>query len=287
LRNYGVEGQIGLESTPDDYVAKLVSVFKEVGRVLKADGTLWLNLGDSYASAWACSRRNVIGNPSLAKGKRADRPNRLVSGLKEKDLIGIPWRVALALQADGWYLRSDIIWAKPNPMPESVLDRPTRSHEYLFLLTKKSRYFYDAEAVREPVASTPYDVRRMKEGRKRTGQTDTNLATNDRSNIGRNPKVGDGDHRNLRSVWTVTTAPFSGAHFAVFPPKLILPCILAGSKPGNLVLDPFCGSGTTGAVAVPRGRRFVGIELNPEYVRIAEARITEATKQGSLLGEEI
>ena len=239
LRDYGVDGQIGLEQTPEAYVAELVEVFRGVRRVLRDDGTVWLNLGDSYnayngnrgASKGAANCKHHEIMPALPKGNGLTVP-----ALKNKDLIGIPWRVAFALQADGWYLRQDIIWHKPNPMPESVKDRCTKAHEYIFLLSKSAKYYCGMEAVKEPVTS-------------------------------KNPPIGnctDGK-RNLRSVWTVTTKPYKGAHFATFPPALIEPCVLAGAPHGGVVLDPFMGAGTTGVVALQNERRFVGIELNPVY----------------------
>ncbi len=218
------DSQLGLEATPEEFVANMVDVFREVKRVLRSDGTCWVNLGDSYASAWSMpgDRRNIVGQEGLASGKRADRPNRLVGGLKEKDLVGIPWRVAFALQADGWYLRSDIVWSKLNPMPESVTDRPTKSHEYVFLITKSARYYYDAEAVRESVQSgSQTSVRVDRQGPRDDPQEQ---------------RVGSGERqgqslagRNLRSVWHLATAPYPGAHFATFPPKLVEPCIKAGA----------------------------------------------------------
>jgi DNA modification methylase len=262
LRDYGVNGQIGLEQTPDAFVAELVAVFREARRVLRDDGTLWLNLGDSYASKFACERRNVIGAGSPDPSVR--RANRLF-GLKEKDLIGIPWRVAFALQADGWYLRQDIIWAKPNPMPESVRDRCTKAHEYLFLLSKEPRYYYDAEAIAEDV--TVGGGRGLPSG-------DYSAGTG-RNDGGRHLSGGfpTGETRNRRSVWTVATQPFSGAHFATFPPDLIEPCIMAGCPVGGTVLDPFGGAGTTGLVADRLQRNAVLIELNPAYADMARERI--------------
>jgi DNA modification methylase len=225
LRDYGVDGQIGLEATPDDFVARMVDVFSEVRRVLRSDGTCWVNMGDSYASAWVCNRRNVVGNGSLESGKRADRPNRLVGGLKEKDLVGMPWRLAFALQASGWWLRSDVIWNKPNPMPESVTDRPTKSHEYVFLLTKAERYFYDAEAIKE-ATTQPLGVPRL------TGQHKADaggFTTNGTGNSSLGSNQGEAS-RNKRSVWTIATSPFPEAHFATFPPELPEICILAGTS---------------------------------------------------------
>ncbi len=260
LRDYGVEGQLGLEPTPDAYVAAMVDVFREVRRVLADDGTLWLNLGDSYAGSWGNysgqnrgngTQREVV-NGSLSSpawdGREKERPaaSRKLDGIKPKDLVGIPWMVAFALRADGWYLRSDIIWSKPNPMPESVTDRPTKAHEYIFLLSKSAKYYYDAKACAEPTVN--------------------NLMS--RYHNGDAPTT-----RNRRSVWHIATHPYKGAHFATFPPALIEPCILAGSAPGDIVLDPFLGSGTTLAVAKQHGRNGIGCELNPEYVSLAQQRI--------------
>jgi DNA modification methylase len=274
LRDYGHDGQIGLEQTPEEYVAAMVEVFRCVRDVLADDGTLWLNLGDTYASAWVCNRRNVVGSGSMENGKRENRPNRLVNGLKEKDLIGIPWRVAFALQADGWYLRQDIIWHKPNPMPESVTDRCTKAHEYVFMFSKKPRYYFDHEAIKEPLA--PSSVARLAQPTlaQQTGSTRVPGKTN-----GNMKAVVNGETRNRRSVWTVTTKPYKGAHFATFPMELIEPCILSGSKFGDVVLDPFMGSGTTAAVSIKHGRKYLGCELNPQYDHLQQERI-EA--QGSL-----
>jgi DNA modification methylase len=275
LRDYGVEGQIGLEQTPDEYVAKLVDVFREVRRVLRDDGTLWLNLGDSYAGGNSTGKWRE--GSARADGKvRGDgatsRRNRngigAVSGCKPKDLIGIPWRVAFALQADGWYLRQDIIWNKPNPMPESVRDRCTKAHEYIFLLSKSERYYFDSEAVKEEAL---HPTVRHKSTRKTKAQEAAFLG-NAPTNLGRCGTAEDG-MRNRRSVWTVATEPFKGAHFAVFPPSLIEPCILAGCPKGGTVLDPFGGSGTTGLVADRLGRNAVLIELNPEYAEMARRRV--------------
>ncbi|MFD1444290.1 DNA-methyltransferase [Thermoactinomyces vulgaris] len=274
LRDYGVEGQIGLESTPDEYVEKMVGIFREVRRVLRDDGTLWLNLGDSYATNTSAGNKK-FGNSAFNKNRpsreQTKTPKKTIpNGLKQKDLVGIPWRVALALQADGWYLRSDIIWHKPNAMPESVKDRPTKAHEYIFLLSKSPKYYYDADAIKEPLsAATVSDFKRRKNlNNKGThGGVRADLA---RSRADYIPKDGK---RNKRTVWSVNTRAFKGAHFAVFPPDLIEPCILAGSPEGGLVLDPFFGSGTTGLVARQNGRDFVGIELNPEYIEIARERL--------------
>lgn len=266
LRDYGVDGQIGLEPTPDAYVAKMVEVFREVRRVLRDDGTLWVNLGDSY-NTYAANRGPAAGVnktvhealPVVPKGHGLT-----VKGIGNKQLLGIPWRVAFALQADGWYLRQDIIWHKPNPMPESVRDRCTKAHEYIFLLSKSPRYFFDAEAISEPAVGAPSG---NKERKKATERGCPNEGT--ASGV---PRDG-GETRNRRSVWTVSTKPFKGAHFATFPPALIEPCILAGCPEGGTVLDPFGGAGTTGLVAKRNGRNAILLELNPEYAAMAKERI--------------
>jgi len=270
LRDYGHDGQMGLEQTPDEYVAGMVEVFRAVARVLRTDGTLWLNLGDSYAGGGGGNYGAGLSVQvhKAHPGSGSNKP-RTPHGLKPKDLCGIPWRVAFALQADGWYLRSDIIWAKPNPMPESVTDRPTKGHEYLFLLAhpeSKGRYFYDADAARE-AATEPHGFNGSR-GR----QTHKTGAGGDRNDAGRGATPGTG-YRNKRTVWTIPTQPFPGAHFAVMPPALVIPCVKAGSPVGGLVLDPFAGAGTVGVVAAGHGRRFVGCELSPEYAALAEARI--------------
>jgi site-specific DNA-methyltransferase (adenine-specific)/site-specific DNA-methyltransferase (cytosine-N4-specific) len=232
LRDYGVEGQIGAENCLDDYVADLVSVFREVGRVLRDDGTLWLNIGDSYTSGNRGWRDSDKKNPARGMSYRPANPD----GLKDKDLIGIPWKIAFALQADGWYLRADIVWNKPNCQPESVRDRPTRSHEYVFLLSKNADYYYDHEAVKEPTTEP-------------------------------------GKLRNRRSVWSLNTESSKEAHFAMFPPRLVKLCMEAGSPSGAAILDPFFGAGTVGVVALQHGRSCVGIELKPDYAEIARNRI--------------
>lgn len=270
LRDYGEPGQLGLEPTPDEFVKALVAVFLEVRRVLANDGTFWLNLGDSYArspakggSGPSGKNRDYYGN-NYGNARGAEVPE----GLKPKDLIGIPWRVAFALQADGWYLRQDIIWSKPNPMPESVSDRCTKSHEYIFLLSKSPRYYFDSESVKEPVAAS--SVARLSQ----SGLV--NQAGSDRvpgKTNGPMRAVGNGETRNRRSVWSVTTKPFKGAHFATFPPDLIEPCILAGCPVGGTVLDPFGGSGTTAGVALKLGRKAVLCELNAEYAALMGERI--------------
>ena len=264
LRDYGVDGQLGLEETPAAYVAKLVGVFREVRRVLRDDGTVWLNLGDSYAGAGYSNHYNTGG---AQRGEGDKQRHLLGTGTPNKQLLGIPWRVAFALQDDGWILRSDIIWAKSNPMPESVKDRPTKAHEYIFLLAKQPRYYYDADAVREDLARPELITRK-----RRVGPTAAR-PVGERNDQGRIVDYANPAGRNRRSVWTVSTTPYKGAHFAVFPPKLIEPCVLAGCPEGGVVLDPFAGSGTTGEVAIKHGRRFVGIELNPEYIKLAEARL--------------
>jgi DNA modification methylase len=271
LRDYGHDGQIGLESTPDEFVAKLVTVFREVRRVLRDDGTLWLNLGDSYARQGG--REST--QPRHWDGRQADAgamdSTRHASdiGLKPKDLIGIPWRVAFALQADGWWLRQDIIWHKPNPMPESVRDRCTKSHEYIFLLSKSANYFYNYEAVMEPVAESTVERLSQPTLEKQAGSNRVPFKAN-----GPMKAVGGMDERNRRSVWTINTQPYKGAHFATFPTEIPQVCILAGTKAGDTVLDPFGGSGTTGAVALELGRSAVLCELNPEYGKLIHERCT-------------
>ena len=265
LRDYGHDGQIGLEQTPEAYVAEMVAVFGEVRRVLADDGTLWLNLGDSYAG----SGKGPAGNLGATNNERhLEHVHSAIvpDGLKHKDLVGIPWRVAFALQADGWWLRQDIIWAKPNPMPESVTDRCTKAHEYLFLLTKSARYYYDAAAIAEPSMNLGATVIRF--GGSKYGDSDDPKHATKSGNL-----YTDSGTRNRRSVWTIATKPFAGAHFAVMPMALAEPCILAGSKPDVLILDPFAGSGTVGVAALRHGRNFVGVELNSEYAAIAESRI--------------
>jgi DNA modification methylase len=276
LRDYGHEGQIGLEPTPDEFVAKLVAVFREVRRVLRDDGTLWLNLGDSYCSTAPGTKGDKLRQTGIFSGVKDDRASayqkqrpQTPAGLKPKDLIGIPWRVAFALQADGWYLRQDIIWAKPNPMPESVTDRCTKSHEYIFLLSKNERYYFDHEAIKEPLAES--SLPRLKQNiAEQVGTTRHIGKTNGNFKAQGNLETG---LRNKRSVWTVTTKPYKGAHFATFPPDLITPCVLAGAPPEGVVLDPFMGSGTTAMVAMTHGRQYVGCELNPEYGPLQEERI--------------
>jgi len=271
LRDYGHDGQIGLETTPEAYVGRMVEVFREVRRVLREDGTLWLNLGDSYAANKAARTRVQSGDANRPCAEATLLPAvSLPSGLKPKDLVGIPWLVAFALQADGWWLRQDIIWHKPNPMPESVTDRCTKAHEYVFLMAKSQRYYYDAAAISEP-ALTAGDIggftpnAAIASGKKPSGNM---IAERGKAYI--RPET-----RNRRSVWTVCTKPYSGAHFAVMPPDLVKPCILAGCPEGGVVLDPFMGSGTVAAVAQDAGRRAIGIELNPEYCNLIAKRFKQ------------
>ena len=270
LRDYGHDWQIGLEQTPDEYVAQMVSVFREVRRVLREDGTLWLNLGDSYAAQGGAhggredNQRGVGAKRLHMEGAGDQMARRAPSGVKPKDLLGIPWRVAFALQADGWYLRSDIIWHKPNPMPESVTDRPTKAHEYVFLLTKSARYYYDAGAIAEDSV--------VPAGRVMAFGSPSQVGTL-RGDVGR-VRVDDGT-RNARTVWPIATQPYKGAHFATMPPTLAERCIKAGTKAGDTVLDPFGGAGTTGLVADRLGRDAILCELNPSYADLARARIKD------------
>lgn len=266
LRDYGHEGQIGLEETPEQFIAELVEVFRCVRDVLADDGTLWVNIGDSYNNirSQMGPGQAVHGRDKL-NGKPAEKSKRRGwDGYKEKDLIGIPWMLAFALRADGWYLRQDIIWHKPNPMPESVTDRCTKAHEYVFLLSKGPRYFYDHESMKEPAVCD-----RMRGPALHPDQKSTN------GNGGLSRREPQ-ETRNRRSVWSIATRPYKGAHFATFPPALIEPCILAGSRPGDTVLDPFMGSGTTAEVAILHNRRWIGCELNPEYKPLQDARIDAA-----------
>lgn len=299
LRDYGHAGQIGQEKSPEEFVAALVSVFREVRRVLKDDGTLWLNLGDSYAGSGTGQGPNGSCDPKQPKlnGMKVEVPD-LPDGLKAKDLVGIPWRVAFALQADGWWLRQDIIWHKPNPMPESVTDRCTKAHEYIFLLSKSARYFYDAEAIAEAVAESSIErlsrpnlenqAGSLRVPGKTNGPMKAVLRKREKGNgesavdtkmRGYGSCCGVTEKRNKRSVWTVTTKPYREAHFATFPPELVRPAILAGCPRGGTVLDPFGGSGTTGEVAEQEGRHSILCELNPKYVELIEKR----TAQGGLL----
>lgn len=263
LRDYGVPGQIGQETTPEEYIGKLIQVFREVRRVLRPDGTLWLNIGDSYTSGGRKTRDHDKKLPARAANQRPNTPG----GMKPKDLMGIPWALAFALRSDGWYLRQDIIWHKPRCIPESVRDRCTRSHEYIFLLSKSERYFFDADAIKEPAAEST-KIRMAQDIQCQAGSFRQPGKTNGPLKPG-----GDGETRNKRSVWSVCPAYYKGAHFAVYPEGLVEPCVLAGYPEGGTMLDPFMGSGTTGVVAKRLRRNFIGIELNPEYREMALARI--------------
>lgn len=293
LRDYGQPDQIGLEPTPDEFVAAMVTVFREVRRVLRDDGTVWLNLGDTYAQhkgGTAPPAQTVAGGVRGVGGEKERRGQKggynatrdpTAHGLKHKELMGIPWRVAFALQADGWYLRQDIIWAKPNPMPESVKDRCTKAHEYIFLLSKSPNYYFDNVAIQEAATgdlrpAPQYEGRGQHvEGRKRRGVPPQHAGyeSSDQSGL---DAVGRGGFRNRRSVWTIATKPFKGAHFATFPPALIEPCVLAGAPLGGIVLDPFGGAGTTGLVAETLGRDSFLVELNPEYAAMIVKRLAGA-----------
>ena len=275
LRDYGTPGQIGMEETPEKYIEKLVLVFREVWRVLRADGTLWINIGDSYATS------SGPQPPTNTRNSKGHTEKRVPEGYKRKDLIGIPWLLAFALQKDGWYLRQDIIWHKTNAMPENVRDRCVKSHEYIFLLSKSARYYFDAAAISEPVTGESTKRYLACEGQqeiffgwKKYG-ADCSEETRTKSGKAYRPKP----YRNKRDVWSVATAGFKGAHFATFPEKLVEPCVLAGSPPGGMVLDPFAGSGTTGVVAKRLGRDFIGVEINPEYKKLAENRIAAAAAE--------
>lgn len=298
LRDYGVDGQIGLEQTPEEYITKLVEIFREVKRVLRDDGTLWVNIGDSYAGsgkgAWknkTAQKESYVPDPDSPQIKMP----KTFDGCKPKDLIGIPWMLAFALRADGWYLRQDIIWEKPNCMPESVKDRCTKSHECIFLLSKRPHYYFDAEAISEPIAGSStkrylQNLEAQKGSDRQQGKTNgptkaalprfggnkykslKNYPDSDKFRTKSGEIYTPTARRNKRDVWTVATRPFKGAHFAVFPPELISPCVLAGSPKGGIVLDPFFGSGTTGEVAQSFGREFIGIEINADYCQMASAR---------------
>lgn len=312
LRDYGVAGQLGLEKTPEEFISNMVLVFEEVRRVLKSEGTLWLNIGDSYASSGKnrteaqATKNTTLSGSFETQTAILKQQNKITGELKPKDLVGIPWMLAFALRSAGWYLRSDIIWAKKNCMPESVTDRPTKSHEYIFLLTKSGKYYYDQEAIKEPAI---YDVDGTGTASRKARQKEDNKSVPTRINSGIRPagfkdseKI-NGKHsdkqrghsrrhngfndrwdkmtheeqrtgmRNKRDVWTVAPAQFPEAHFATFPEELILPCVLAGSPKGGLILDPFMGAGTTALVAMSHGRDFIGFELNPAYITIAEKRL--------------
>jgi DNA modification methylase len=278
LRDYGHEGQIGLEQTPEQYITAMVEVFRCVRDVLSDDGTLWVNIGDSYArTAGDDSTKQTDGGLKTGRtGKSAQLfkkgNNRPPEGIKAKDLIGIPWMLAFALRADGWYLRQDIIWHKPNPMPESVRDRCTKAHEYIFLLSKSERYYYDHTAILEDAKWERWGDQTVVKEQQGTAKWIGNKSKAELQAIGK---------KNRRSVWTVATRPYKGAHFATFPPALIEPCILAGSRAGDIVLDPFMGSGTTAAVALQYGRQYLGCELNPEYGPLQQERIKQAEPEVS------
>tara|TARA_R110002126_G_scaffold176851_1_gene325705 strand:- start:275 stop:1252 length:978 start_codon:yes stop_codon:yes gene_type:complete len=265
LRDYGHDGQIGLEETPEQYIKAMVEVFRCVWDVLEDDGTLWLNIGDSYNGSGGQGTKPNIMSKEAAEGRGGKAIK--VDGIKPKDLIGIPWMLAFALRADGWYLRQDIIWHKPNPMPESVQDRCTKAHEYIFLLSKSQKYYYDIEPIREPIKdSCDATIRAI--ARTRAGPVDIG---NGAEMVER--KYDEVKGANKRSVWNVATRPYKGAHFATFPPALITPCVLAGAPAGGVVLDPFMGSGTTAAVAIAHGRNYLGCELNPAYKELQDERI--------------
>ena len=264
-----VDNQIGLEETPDEYIDRLVTVFREVKRVLRDDGTLWLNIGDSYCGTGDNGNYKDPKNPEGRNGQAVAK-NKRIDGIKSKDMIGIPWMLAFALRADGWYLRQDIIWHKPNPMPESVKDRCVKSHEYIFLFSKKPRYFFDYKAIQEESKWNGKDKRSGKgrisyDGKRTEGGVEKTKA--------QQSFVSIAGRRNKRDVWRIATRPYKEAHFATFPEQLIEPCILAGSRPNGIVLDPFFGSGTTGVVAEKFGRRYIGIELNEEYIELAKKRL--------------
>lgn len=288
LRDYGIDGQIGLEDTPEKYVQRMVEVFREVRRVLKSEGTVWLNVGDSYAAQRGGTHQPAetlaggkggytedgdIVNRGRAAGYNPTR-NAKAIGLKHKDLIGIPWMLAFALRADGWYLRQDIIWHKPNPMPESVKDRCTKSHEYIFLLTKSPKYYFDSEAIKEPAISQKGSANKKRKPR----------PTSDilhKGNQSGNVPYGKSELKNKRDVWIINTKPFKGAHFATFPEALVLPCLLAGCPEGGVAMDPFAGAATVGVVCKKHKRNFVGIELNPEYAAMGEERIAHTPEPDS------
>ncbi|MFV7463052.1 DNA-methyltransferase [Pseudomonas shirazica] len=338
LRDYGVDGQIGLEASPREFIESLVAVFREVRRVLRDDGTIWVNMGDSYAGSWGAHGRDDMGlgfsslsaRQIAASARKKKQANH--GGFKPKDLMGMPWRLAFALQDDGWYLRQDIVWAKPNPMPESVRDRCTKAHEYLFLLSKSPKYFFNQDAIREPANLTGKgSASTFRGGAYVDGSTFDNSnggartvsgnvvprnngvgwghgtdkparqreRVSKRNSFARETKYSSGEHgqtgqhrpgredidydttRNKRSVWTVATNGFKGAHFATFPPELIRPCVLAGSPRGGMVLDPFGGAGTTALVAMQEGRQSVICELNPEYAALARQRLDTAWIEGA------
>ena len=278
LRDYGHEGQIGLEETPEDYIKAMVEVFRCVWDVLEDDGTLWLNIGDSYFNTRPGNGGKCVlpgAGKSMTQGRYHDAKRDFSeTNIKPKDLIGIPWALAFALRADGWYLRQDIIWHKPNPMPESVQDRCTKAHEYIFLMSKSQKYYYDADAIKEELKEE--SIARNQSGW--NGNEDRGYVSGKQNNMSKylgSDKAKNETHRNRRSVWTVTTKPYSGAHFAVFPSDLIEPCILAGAPVGGVVLDPFMGSGTTAQVAQHFGRKYLGCELNIDYKPLQDKRLAQ------------
>lgn len=285
LRDYGMDGQIGLEDTPEQYIEKMVGVFREVRRVLRDDGTLWVNIGDSYARSEMTPHGGQLANRDMTKMSGARRSNK-DSGLKRKDLVGIPWMLAFALRADGWYLRQDIIWHKPNPMPEAVTDRCTKSHEYIFLLSKQEKYYFDAQSIKTQAKPHSPNGSHFSDGtktttmiRQRSGNKERKPASARGVPEGSTSNVcgsfpWEGDTANKRDVWTVQTKPFKEAHFATFPQELVIDMVKAGCPGGGIVLDPFFGSGTTGIVARKLNRNFIGIELNPEYIEIANKRMS-------------
>lgn len=277
LRDYGMDAQIGREDTPEEYIGRLVAVFRELKRVLRPDGTFWLNIADTYCGTGS---KGACADPKNPKGRNGQGVSiaRTAAGCKQKDLIGIPWLLAFALRADGWYLRSDIIWCKANPMPESCKDRPSRCYEHVFLLTKSKQYFYDAAAIAEPIA--PTSAARYRGGRSANSKYSSKVPGQGKvQNINKARSGGYYDDalipttRNKRDVWHINTVPYKGGHFATFPPKLAETCILAGCPKGGIVIDPFFGSGTTGLAAQALGRRYIGIELNADYCALARARI--------------
>ncbi|PWC10525.1 DNA-methyltransferase [Brenneria corticis] len=276
LRDYGVAGQIGLEQTPDEYIAALVAVFRETRRVLRDDGTLWLNIGDSYAGTGG--RGPQSGKAFKGRARQRETITRAARvrgpGLKEKDLVGIPWMLAFALRADGWYLRQEIIWHKTNPMPESVTDRCTKAHEQIFLLSKSPRYFFDSKAIKEPVSGTAHS-----RGHGVNPKAAANAFGSKQNSSFSEAVRGLVEERNRRTVWLVPVQGYTGAHFATFPPSLIEPCILAGSPQGGVVLDPFGGSGTTAGVALAHNRRAVLCELNPEYAALIPGRVSSIAQR--------
>jgi DNA modification methylase len=280
LRDYGMGGQIGKEETPEAYIENLVEVFREVRRTLKDDGTLWVVIGDSYAGSGKGQSANGGGiqDAKRSKVRGMTLPTGAINNAKAKDLIGIPWFLAFALRSDGWYLRQDIIWQKPNTMPESVKDRCTRSHEYIFMLTKSRNYYYDKDAIKEPAVNGDSTPPRGSRGAYKNNAGRRKQDGHERRYAGFNERYMPVVTRNKRSVWTVTTKHLKEAHFATFPPDLIKPCILAGSRPGGVVLDPFVGSGTTAIAAQDEGRKYIGIDINPDYCGIAKKRILGAIR---------